>query len=120
GAAGRVVGRSSDFDGAVDIAADGGDDPPATRPEWGRAIAGVTRVLAELGRAPVGVELAISSTVPIGAGLSSSAAVEVACALALSDAAGFALAGGGLARAAQPGEHRATGVPCGLREPVTW
>ncbi len=116
---GRVIARSAAFDGSVDVAADGSDDPPETRPEWGRAIAGVTRVLAELGRAPVGVELAISSTVPVGAGLSSSAAVEVACALALSDVAGFALHGGELARGAQRAEHLATGVPCGIQDPMT-
>ena len=45
---------------------------------WGRLVAGVARVLAERGRAPVGVDAAITSTVPIGAGLSSSAAFEVA------------------------------------------
>jgi galactokinase len=113
---GRVVARSADFDGVVDVAADGHDDPRATRPEWGRAVAGVTRVLAELGRPPVGVELAITSTVPVGAGLSSSAAFEVACALALCDAAGFALAGTSLALAAQRAEHVATGVPCGVQD----
>ena len=115
----RVIARSAAFDGAIDIAADGSDDPPATRPEWGRAIAGVTRVLAELGRAPVGVELAISSNVPVGAGLSSSAAVEVACALALSDVAGLALDGDELALGAQRAEHLATGVPCGIQDQMT-
>ena len=116
---GRVIARSSEFDGDVDIAADGRDEPSATRPEWGRPVAGVTRVLAELGRAPVGVELSISSTVPVGAGLSSSAAFEVACALALSDAAGFALENTELARAAQRAEHVATGVPCGIQDQMT-
>lgn len=113
---GRVTARSSDFDGDVDIAADGRDDPPGTRPVWGRAVAGVTRVLAERGRAAVGADLAVSSTLPVGAGLSSSAAFEVACALALSDAAGFALHGTDLARAAQTAEHIATGVPCGIQD----
>jgi len=116
---GRVMARSADFDGAVDIAADGSAGPPATRPEWGRAIAGVVRVLAELGRPPVGAELAISSTVPIGAGLSSSAAIEVACALALADAAAFPLHGVELARGAQRAEHLATGVPCGIQDQRT-
>ncbi|HEY5171086.1 MAG TPA: galactokinase, partial [Acidimicrobiia bacterium] len=116
---GRVIARSSEFDGEVDIAADGRDEPSATRPEWGRPVAGVTRVLAELGRAPAGVELSISSTVPVGAGLSSSAAFEVACALALADAAGFPLESTELARAAQRAEHVATGVPCGIQDQMT-
>jgi galactokinase len=116
---GRVVARSSDFDGEVDIAAAGHDDPPATRPAWGRAVAGVVRVLADLGRAPAGADLTISSTVPIGAGLSSSAAFEVACALALSDAAGNPLAGAELAFAAQRAEQAAAGVPCGIQDPMT-
>ena len=112
----RVCARSSDFDGMVDIAADGTDDPPSTQPAWGRAVAGVTRVLAELGREPVGADLEISSTVPVGAGLSSSAAFEVACAGALCDVAGFTLGGTDLAIAAQRAEHIATGVPCGIQD----
>jgi galactokinase len=113
---GRVVARSSDFDGEIDVAADGSDDPPATRPVWGRAVAGVVRVLAELGREPLGVDLTIASTVPVGAGLSSSAAFEVACALALCERAGFDLRGTELALAAQRAEHVATGVPCGVQD----
>ena len=112
----RVTARSHELDGEVSVAADGSDDPPATQPRWGRAVAGVTRVLADLGRAPVGVALDTRSDVPIGAGLSSSAAFEVACMLALCDAARFVLGGADLARAAQRSEHVATGVPCGIQD----
>ena len=88
---GRVVARSNDVDGVVEVAADATDEPRAVQPAWGRAIGGVVRVLAELGRPPVGADLEIASTVPIGGGLSSSAAFEVAVALALCDVAGFSL-----------------------------
>lgn len=115
---GRVVARSSDFDGEVDVAADGRDDPGATLPQWGREVAGVVRVLADLGRPPVGADLTVTSTVPVGAGLSSSAAFAVACALALADAAGFEIDGVELALAAQRAEHTATGVPCGIQDQI--
>jgi galactokinase len=82
-------------------------------------VAGVVRVLADLGRAPIGADLEISSAVPVGAGLSSSAAFEVACALALADAADFSLEGSALALAAQSAEHAATGVPCGIQDQMT-
>src|SRR6516162_8961534 len=64
---GRVTARSSAYEGAVDVAADGSDDPRTTHPSWGRAVAGVTQVLAELGRAAVGADLAVSSNLPVGA-----------------------------------------------------
>jgi galactokinase len=112
----RVVARSADFGDDVDVSADGSDDPSSIRPGWGRAVAGVTRVLRDLGRESVGVDLDITSTVPLGAGLSSSAAFEVAIALALCDAAGFPLDGTPLALAAQRAEHVATGVPCGVQD----
>jgi galactokinase len=112
----RITATSHELDGAVEIAADGSDDPAAVRPAWGRTVAGVARVLKDLGRTPVGLALDITSDVPIGAGLSSSAAFEVACALALDDAAQFTLQGDDLAFAAQRAEHVATGVPCGIQD----
>ena len=105
---GRVTVRSVELAGEVDVAADGSDEPAAVEPAWGRYVAGVVRALAGAGRAPVGVDAALSSTVPVGSGLSSSAALEVAIALALTDAAGFALPATELARACQRGEHLGT------------
>ena len=115
----RVRAHSQDLGGDVDVAADASDDPAAVDPAWGRAVGGVVRVLAELGRAPVGADLEIVSTVPIGGGLSSSAAFEVAVALALADVAGFSLAPRDLALAAQRAEHVATGVPCGTQDQLS-
>src|SRR4051812_11533838 len=105
---GRIHARSRDISGVVDVAADGSDDPPATRPAWGRGVAGVARVLHDLGRVPVGAEFHVESDLPIGAGLSSSAAFAVACAMALADIADFELTGSDLAVAAQHAEHIAT------------
>ncbi|MDQ1511878.1 MAG: galactokinase, partial [Actinomycetota bacterium] len=115
----RVVARSNEIDGMIDLAADATDDPRAVQPAWGRAVGGVLRVLADLGRPPAGAELEITSTVPIGGGLSSSAAFEVAVALALNDVAGFSLPLHDLALAAQRAEHVATGVPCGNQDQLT-
>ena len=116
---GRVTARSRDVDGVVDVAAGGTGDPRAVDPAWGRAVAGVAHVLADLGRSPVGADLEITSTVPIGAGLSSSAAFEVAVALALCDVAGYELEPLALALGAQRSEHVATGVPCGTQDQLT-
>ena len=113
---GRVVARSEQIEGTVALAADATDDPRTVTPSWGRAVGGVLRVLADLGRPPDGADLEITSTVPIGGGLSSSAAFEVAVALALSDVANFWLPPGDLALAAQRAEHAATGVPCGNQD----
>src|SRR5436305_4159345 len=71
---GRVVARSEALPGVVNIAADGSDEPPAVAPEWGRTVAAVLRVLAQRGRAPIGFDAELASTIPVGAGLSSSAA----------------------------------------------
>ncbi|HTK16004.1 MAG TPA: galactokinase, partial [Acidimicrobiia bacterium] len=115
----RVVARSNDITGIVELAADATDDPRLVEPAWGRAVGGVLRVLADLGRNPVGADLQITSTVPIGAGLSSSAAFEVAVARALNEVAGFSLSPRELALAAQRAEHVATGVPCGTQDQLT-
>ena len=113
---GRVTVQSAQLSGVVDIAADGGDDPGTVEPAWGRYVAGVARTLADAGRAPAGLDAALSSSVPVGSGLSSSAALEVAVALALADSAGFALPAADLARACQRGENLATGVPSGVMD----
>jgi len=69
-----------------------------------------------LGRPPVGINGRLETTLPIGAGLSSSAALEVALGLALCSVADFAIEPLELAEAARRAEHRATGVPCGIRD----
>ena len=116
---GRVRVSSEGHAGEVDVAADGSDEPRDARPEWGRLIAGVVRAAADRGRAPVGIEAQVSSTVPEGSGLSSSAAFEVACALALADAAAFELERVELARLCQAAEQSATGVPSGIMDQLT-
>jgi galactokinase len=113
---GRVVARSLELDGVVEVAADGSDQPGAVEPAWGRFAAGVVRALATRGRPPIGLDVAVSSTVAPGSGLSSSAALEVALALAAASAAGFELPARELARVCQEAEHLATGVPSGLMD----
>jgi galactokinase len=112
----RVIVRSLDFEGTVEVDAGGGRDPGTVEPRWGRLVAGVVRVLAARGRTAVGIDAAVASTVPIGSGLSSSAAFEVALAGALADAARWPLAGLPLALAAQDAEHVGTGMPCGIMD----
>jgi len=113
---GRVRARSEDFAGTVDLPADGTAVVATVESEWGRTVAAALTVLAEAGRAPVGADLMIRSSVPVGSGLSSSAAVGVAVTMALADAAAFPALGPDLARIAQSVEHRASGVPCGIMD----
>jgi galactokinase len=115
----RVVLRSLDRPGEVDIAADGSTDPTTVEPPWGRYVAGVVCTLADRGREAAGIDATITSTIPLGAGLSSSAALEVAAGLALCDAAAFSLPKLELARACQEAEMVATGVPCGIMDQLT-
>ena len=113
---GRIRIRSLDAGGedAIDLAADGSDDPRRVSPSWGRYVAGVARALAERGRPSIGIDAVLGSTIPAGAGLASSAALEVSCALALLDSADAALAPSEAAIVCQRGEHLATGVPSGI------
>jgi galactokinase len=113
---GIVQVRSAEFDGEVEVPADGRVDPVQVEPAWGRIVAGVVRTLAARGRAPVGLVAELHSTVPVGKGLSSSAAVEVALALALCAEAGLELGPVELALACQEAEQLATGVPCGIMD----
>jgi galactokinase len=113
---GIIRARSSELEGEVVLAADGGDEAAETSPTWGRYVAGVVAALAERGRPPVGAELALTSTVPPGSGLSSSAALEVSCGLALLAVADFDLPERELALACQRAEHVATGVPSGIMD----
>ena len=113
---GRVVIASDLADGIVDLPADGAAEPNLVGPAWGRTVAAILQVLARLGRAPVGLDAQVTSTVPLGSGLSSSAAFEVAFALACNAVAEFALTGRDLALAAQAAEQLASGVPCGVMD----
>jgi galactokinase len=111
--------RSLDADAGsdvVEIPAEGGPAPATVEPPWGRYVAGVVRALAKLGRRPVGIDGACSSSVPMGSGLSSSAALEVACALALCDAGRIAPSTRELAIACRDAEESASGVPCGVMD----
>jgi galactokinase len=93
----------------VDLA---GDGTGAAR-GWGRYVAGVAQELAELGRAPVGIEGVLEADLPRGAGLGSSGALGVGLALALCRVAGLVLEPLELVLACQRAEQRA-GVPSGI------
>ncbi len=115
---GTVRVRSLERAGEVALPADGTVEPHDVK-GFGAYVAGVVRALAERGRAAVGLEATVSSSVPLGSGLSSSAALEVALALALCDAAGLELSALELALACQRAEQIATGVPCGIMDQLS-
>jgi galactokinase len=108
--------RSLDLAGTVELPADGGAEPAAVEPAWGRYAAAVLRELSTRGRPPAGIDAVVASDVPIGSGLSSSAALEVACAIALADAAGWSIPPVELAQACRAAEEAAVGVPCGIMD----
>ena len=111
---GTVHVRTDAFAGDAVVTADGAGDVRTTEPAWAATVVAVLRVLHERGRAPVGFDATITSTVPAGSGLSSSAAFEIAFALAAARVAGFAIGGRELALAGQAAEQLASGVPCGV------
>jgi galactokinase len=115
---GTVRLRSTDYEGTVEVPADGSADPAAVGPTWGRLVAGVVAALADRGRPAAGIDAAVTSSVPPGSGLSSSAAFSVALAMALCDAADAQPAPIELARACRDAELAATGVPCGIMDPL--
>jgi galactokinase len=110
--------RSIDLPGTCLLPADGGEHPDRVQPPWLRYVAGVARALAVRGRSPAGIDAVVGSTVPPGSGLSSSAALSVSTALALCEAADLAIGDLELASACQRAEHLATGVPCGIMDPL--
>jgi len=115
----RVRARSHEIAGAVDVAANGGDNPRAVEPAWGRFVAGAVQAVTERGARLPGLELEVSSTVPTGSGLSSSSALSVALTLGLADAGGIELDRHEAAHVALDAEVRATGVPGGLMDQLT-
>jgi galactokinase len=116
---GRVVVTSAGFDGTVNVAADGRDEPGTVDPLWGRNVGGLVRTLDARGRGAVGLDAATTSTLPAGAGLSSSAAFLVALGLALGDVAGWSTDPRDLSRACMEAEHIGSGFRCGIMDPVT-
>jgi galactokinase len=113
---GIVVARSDALEGIVEIPADGFEDPRHVVPEWGRSVAGVLRLLSEPGRAAIGFDADVTSTVPVGSGLSSSAAFAVAFAILAGEVGGYSTSPRAVALIAQAAEHAATGVPCGVMD----
>ena len=103
--------RSDAFGDTAPFAPDGGG--PLVD-GWARVGQAVARELADLGRAPIGLEATIESDLPAGVGLSSSAALEIGIGLALCAIAGFDLEPLELAKACRQAEFRALGVPCGI------
>ena len=110
----RIRLRSAAAPGEVDLAADGA----GVTAGFGRYVGALAAELADLGRAPAGIDGRIEADLPAGAGLASSAALLVAVGLALCDAAGMELAPLALAGACRRAEERAVGVPCGIMDPA--
>ncbi len=82
---------------------------------WTNYPAGVVQVLIDSGMsAPVGFNMAVTSTLPSGAGMSSSAALELSTAYALAGLYGFESDRAGFARIGRRAENEFVGMPCGI------
>lgn len=94
------------------------DASPRKAPGWAAYVAGAAWALRERGL-PLRVwSGAIASDVPIGAGLASSAALAVALVSAFAIASGLDLSATECALAAWSAETEATGVRCGVMDPL--
>jgi galactokinase len=109
----RITLTSEQFDGQVDVAADGSGVAPEG---WGRYVAALAQELDDLGRPASGMTGTLTSDLPAGAGLSSSAALEMAVGTALTAVADFPLEPLALAAVGQRAERRAVGVPVGIMD----
>jgi galactokinase len=109
----RVYSRA--FNETVEVSVDGG---PLPQEGWGRYLSAIVRLLHERGRAEVGLDAVVSSTVPIGSGLSSSASLLVSLAIALCRTGSLALEPLELVYLAQKAEHESVGVPVGIMDPA--
>jgi galactokinase len=95
--------------------------PPATLPRWARYIWGALAELQVISGRPdmPAFEAAIAGDVPIGGGMSSSSALTVAATAFAAAVAGIALTPIELARLAQRGEQRGSGVRGGIMDQMT-
>lgn len=109
--------RSLAYGDVAEVPADG-SLAPAELTGWARHVAATVALLQRRGRASLGIEAVVASTIPIGSGLSSSAALTVALSLALCRAASFELEPLELAHLARQSELLAAGVPVGLMDPA--
>lgn len=109
---GRLVLRSLEVEGDVDIALD--ELRPGGDAGWSAYLAGVHWALTRAGHDVGGATMVLSSDVPLGAGLSSSAAIECAALTALADLYGLDIPGLERAKLAQVAENAYVGAPTGI------
>src|SRR5258708_18767579 len=89
-----------------------------SRGHWSDYVAGVARLLRDLGGKLSGGNLLIQGDVPQGAGLSSSASLEVAVVRPLLESSGEKMGGGARALFCQPAENRFFVGRCGVTGPI--
>ena len=116
---GLVVLSSSAIEGEVRVAVDDLPEAASVTPRWGRLAVGVMESMQDLGVDLTPFDATLTSDLPIGGGLSSSAAVGVLLATIVADLADCRLDPIDAVRVVQRAEERATGVPCGVQDPMT-